>query len=293
MKTYRKSIFVELFGQNAMVTNKLPTYINISRHYLGIYDTNKNRIDETMKCVQKAWKRACITTIKPSNIKDRISRYLNTLNKLRKYSSHPLFKQKITDHLTKYNVLFDISACQCDTKEMCQCESKILYSRWQFIKDQRSERKMYIDEETLCPTIESDIDEEMVKNEITKDNNIYIIEKNPTTELKNEVDGSNCDATFYKVIDDVNSKIIRKELPNDCKENCGGDCDDVLNNEIDEDNVKSPVTSIKKELPNECEEQTDSCAKSRLFNMTDKSNNLQKHLMDHNYFRVKVILDFP
>lgn len=159
----RKNSHVILFGPvkdiNPECANVLPTYEDVLRCFASVRlqlkgDGSKQPLSSTVANIvaeklEKIWQRASLPTISRPRIKDMILNYNTkhqTIIKPIKSRVSPGLQIKLSKFKSDSQRLFDICLCKCDSKLMCKCNklNKIAESEWQFITDQRTERKMMI-----------------------------------------------------------------------------------------------------------------------------------------------------
>ena len=142
--------FLNIFGTSIMSETKLPTTLDIARHYLFLlsimHKTKSESIELTVNKISEIWYSASIPTIQQRSIHKRLVRYLIQLLALRKNFGKSCFENSFNKHVEKYNVLYDISSCKCRNFNLCDCieSTKIPFDDRIFIEDQRSTRKMII-----------------------------------------------------------------------------------------------------------------------------------------------------
>ena len=148
MKLRYNSKFKQAYGACNMPPAKLPIFTDIGRHYLYVYNDNKQKsISVTMTKLFDIWHSASIAIQPIRGVELKLERYLNTLNTLRKTTGMKAFERNLTTHFAKFNILFDIAGCKCIIFENCQCKSiiKIPIAEQIFIVDQRTSRLMTIE----------------------------------------------------------------------------------------------------------------------------------------------------
>ena len=148
MRLRYTSNFKRQFGVSPMSTTKLPTLIDVAKHYLYSYNESKYKtIKETLKKCLDIWHSASLPTQHISGIKGKLERYMKHVDTLRRYSRKNTFPDLLLKHNREYNILFDISACKCIAINTCRCKSinRIPDAEIEFIINQRGPRQMTID----------------------------------------------------------------------------------------------------------------------------------------------------
>lgn len=163
MGTRRKEYSeIVLFGPPTDLSKiKLPTNEDVIRFYL--YEEKIRTMElKSYKCSQKEitkivglavkdlWDKACILTISTQRIEklilDLIKKYRNLLKcpKTRIFTEVEINKRESFNYFSKG--LLDIAKCKCLESELCECLEKLSENSRVFLHDQRSNRKMIIDQ---------------------------------------------------------------------------------------------------------------------------------------------------
>ena len=138
-----------------MSSYKLPTYLDIAKHYLFIFTNKKTTLAATTDRILEIWFSASIPSIHRRCVLQKIERYIKIINTLWKDVSKHIFEAKLKIHIEKYNILFDICSCKCRDYDMCRYsikEKRISFAEIVFFIDQRTERRMHINIDRTVPT---------------------------------------------------------------------------------------------------------------------------------------------
>ena len=106
-----------------MSTRRLPTYINIIYQYLMAKKSHQEIVDN----------------------------YFDKADELNKFINKSSFNEKLENHISNFDKLFDIASCKCTCICRCQRYSRIPNAEKEFLKDQRSTRVMLIGD-AICST---------------------------------------------------------------------------------------------------------------------------------------------
>ena len=152
MKTRISNKFKILFGSNLMSTRILPTYIDLYKHYLSIFNGEKKSSRKNIiNMVIQIWNKASLPTFTYCSITNKVDNYLYKADKLNKFINRSSFKEKLENHISNFDKLFDIASCKCTRTCRCQRYSRIPNAENLFLKDQRSTRVMLIGD-AICST---------------------------------------------------------------------------------------------------------------------------------------------
>ncbi|CAH0560405.1 unnamed protein product [Brassicogethes aeneus] len=162
-KKTRSNSNMILFGPeidiDAESAKTLPTYEDVLRCYASVRldlkgDGSKQPAslivaEIVAQKLEKLWQRASLPVLSRPRIKDMIINYNNKYQKIIKPfkgRQNTNFTAKLEKFKLDAQKLFDICSCKCSDKTSCKCEksNKISALEWDFIKDQRGPRKMYI-----------------------------------------------------------------------------------------------------------------------------------------------------
>lgn len=122
----------------------LTTKQDILRHHLWLDE--RSWVEKIAKKVMDIWPYAGIPTLSPRGVTKKLMqlryeyRNLSKANKNEREST--TFIRRTDKFKTDSITLFDIAACKC--KEFCSCVEKLPDKLKEFLKDQRTERKMKI-----------------------------------------------------------------------------------------------------------------------------------------------------
>ena len=157
------STFSTLFKYERMKINKLPTYIDIDKHYFYITSfTHKSVNDRIYLVVDEIisiWESASVPYISRHSIYNKLKRHIPILLKFKKNINKQSFNDSLKKYYLKFNTLFDICPCSCDLrshriKRVCNCIriNRIPEAEITFMIDMRSDRNMTIDISRRCST---------------------------------------------------------------------------------------------------------------------------------------------
>ena len=137
--------------------NTLPTVEDVLKHYLQLYSTFKVDKNEPHGLATKVindvlhiWESSSLPTISKQRAKEIFQNYLQKYKNLRKV---PIKRHKTNSYISKCALftkntkqLFDLAICKCPTFDCCTCikDRKIPYQEQDFLKYQRTARKMII-----------------------------------------------------------------------------------------------------------------------------------------------------
>ena len=145
----KKSVFISLIKPTLMSKRQLPTHNDVIKHFYylnGHSEDTKAIKTQTIDEVIAIWKSASLPTVPSRSILRKLEKDLVTIKNMRKNELHPSFPRNWHLHTTKKNVLFEISTCTCKSK--CECTNKLFkipMKELEFLKDQRCERRMFIE----------------------------------------------------------------------------------------------------------------------------------------------------
>nr|CAH7743086.1 unnamed protein product [Callosobruchus chinensis] len=162
-KKTRSGLDMILFGSgldiDAERAKTLPTYEDVLRCYASVRSELKGDgskqpkssiiADIVAKKLEQLWQRASLPVLTRPRIKDMILSYNNkyqTIIKPCKSRQNTNLTAKLEKFKADAQKLFDICYCKCADKISCKCEKtkKIPALEWDFIIDQRGQRKMAI-----------------------------------------------------------------------------------------------------------------------------------------------------
>ena len=155
MNLRRKTQFKDIIKPDIMQLTKLPTHLDILRHYVYINnistDINKIKIDilDRLKII---WNSASLPIMSDNSIITKINIYIQKAIKLKKTQNSKYFNVVMKKHMDKFNFLFDICACKCANKCDCRRENKVPPSEKSFLNDQRTQRLMFIQTSSTTAT---------------------------------------------------------------------------------------------------------------------------------------------
>lgn len=138
----KKKNCVVVGSKKQMSNNKLPTVMDVIRHYLWQATSS---LDETSKTIEEIWKTAGIPTISKRSIflklKKLFEKYKQFSKEPKSRSNNKIFKSKVSTFQKHAEKLFDVSSCKC-TGSICNCADKCKISdeNFLFLIDQRENR---------------------------------------------------------------------------------------------------------------------------------------------------------
>ena len=145
------------FTPTTMSYRKLPTYLDIYKHYLFLkpcYGALSKK--KTVLKLIDIWNRASLPIFSKANISAKLAKYIQDVKKLKKSISNDRFEYFVAAHKEKYDKLFDICPCKCEMNCRCTRECRIPPVERQFLIDQRTVRSMTIDcSSTVATSIQS------------------------------------------------------------------------------------------------------------------------------------------
>lgn len=159
MPNTRKNVECVVFGApTELKCNILPTYSDVMRAYLcqkQLIKEQKNGKDPSVSEVSKKvlfvlkniWQNASLHVVSDQEITRLIKDYVMKFRNLKK-NIGSVHNKKCLEKLEKFRQtsekLFDISICKCKDFNLCMCKNKVPKTEQEFLKDQRTERKMFI-----------------------------------------------------------------------------------------------------------------------------------------------------
>lgn len=149
----------KIFG-NCFVfkANQLPTKADVLKHFLFLRRKNLNcdkfeHIEQTAQSIENIWRKTKIPVIKSKSIYNKLTRLNNGYTAVFKNSSKPNFNSIASEYLEKTeNELFDIAICSCIEKCTCSYSFKVPIKDRPFLSDQRGQRNMFLDPNTIVNT---------------------------------------------------------------------------------------------------------------------------------------------
>ena len=139
---------VLLFEPKPISQIQLPTFVDTYIHYLSVIEEGNNSINSTVDSILKIWKSKSLPCYDNVSVRLKLVRYFKIVKTLKKSLNKSYFSDSYIKHLRKYDVLLDICTCHCDPEiANCRCteEKKIPVEEKEFILDQRSTRKIFIE----------------------------------------------------------------------------------------------------------------------------------------------------
>jgi len=147
-----------IFGQAAELPERqLPTCADVFRTYCWLQTQSEqptkvsDRIKLLAELVKDVYSKASIPTVKLHSISVHIKRITDKVNQLEKYPMSKRSSQSFQEKVHGFNNLFDVCTCKCfDTgihdRSSCKCPlpMKIPVLEWDFWKDQKSDRRMFL-----------------------------------------------------------------------------------------------------------------------------------------------------
>ena len=146
MNLRTKTQLKEFIKPELLRSTQLPTHLEFLRQYIYINDISrditkiKTGILESLKTI---WNSPSIPIMYNTSIINKIYIYTNS-NSVKKTQNSKCFMVAMQKHMDKCNHIFDICSCRCANKCDCLRENKIPPSEKPFLKDQRTQRLMYI-----------------------------------------------------------------------------------------------------------------------------------------------------
>ena len=145
------------FTPTNMSYRKLPTYLDIYKHYLFLKPcSDASSKKKTVLKLIDIWNRASLPIFTKAYITAKLAKYIEEVKKLKKSISNDRFEYFVAAHKEKYDKLFDICPCKCEVNCRCPREYRIPTVERQFLIDQRTVRIMTIDcSSTVATAIQS------------------------------------------------------------------------------------------------------------------------------------------
>lgn len=148
---------------------QLYEFIRANRKSVSKFDPSATNISkEIVEKLEELWAKANIPTISYRSITKSVLKLVSKLLYFRKRerinkNSKPLLNE-INEFKAKFDKLFELAACKCDTYNNCVCpkEKKMSERVFDFLQDQRCSRNQSIDEiecENICSVFEQDIED--------------------------------------------------------------------------------------------------------------------------------------
>ena len=164
MNTRIKDNFSTLFPGKELSLRQLPTQLNIYMYYRfclpRINRKNSKIVIQTKKDVVlriiDIWDKSSIPHLNNNSVYKKVTRLIENIEKLKKRQHQGTFKTVIDKLKSKLDSLFDICTCTCVHICICIGYDRIPPSEKEFLKDQRTCRKMYVrTSSTTATTIQS------------------------------------------------------------------------------------------------------------------------------------------
>lgn len=140
----RSKINYLLFTPVEMSKLQLPTYFDVYRHFNTITGEEIYALEQTSKMICDIWYSASLPYLEKDLIMDQLLSYINIV-KISIKNNMKKDENLYNKHKVEYDKLFDICSCQCEKICKCTRQDKIPPAELEFMNDQRSHRKLYID----------------------------------------------------------------------------------------------------------------------------------------------------
>ncbi len=143
----RQKVKDPVFGYPKWIRgDQLPTQLDVGQHFLFRKGNqrnapNKEALHRTAEDLQQIWIMACVPTIEQDSIKRKVERLVQKVGKSKAKKGPKVSSDELLG-------LFDMCSCKCE-EGCCSCPSdkKTPEKEREFVKDQRSVRKMFIGQE--------------------------------------------------------------------------------------------------------------------------------------------------
>lgn len=159
-KKTRQTSICKVFGApKNLTTLQLPTIGDVIRYYLqiqselilGEYPSFAEVASVVCQKVREVWQLASIPTEVPKSTTRRLQKIFLRYNSVKKALGQPntvkasALKRRDEFRAECDSTLFDICACKCAEFKTCRCEVKVPEIEREFLVDQRTKRKLFID----------------------------------------------------------------------------------------------------------------------------------------------------
>ena len=126
------------FTPRTLDYNNLPTYLDIYKYFLFIKTTNINDSKIiTLEKILDIWYRASLPTFDRNYVLQKLTHYMNVVDKLIKNINNVHFYKSFKDHALEYNKLFDICPCKCEYYCICPEGQHLSSAKLLILKYQR------------------------------------------------------------------------------------------------------------------------------------------------------------
>ena len=160
MNTRNKDNFSKVFPGEELSIRQLPTKLNIYMYYRfclpRIKRKNSKIFIQTKKDVVSRiiyiWNTASIPHRNNNTVYIKLTRLIENIEKFKKNPYQDKYEKLVETYKIKLNTLFDICTCTCIHLCTCIGNDKIPPSEKEFVKDQRTCRKMYVRTSSITAT---------------------------------------------------------------------------------------------------------------------------------------------